>query len=129
MVTIIAVSLITPAEKIETLREFYRRCRPPGFWGPVVTEFSGVERAQIRDETLRDLIDCVLGVAFCAAAILAVIAPFGGHWGVLAASLLIVISCGGLFMWRWAKRGVFRSLGKSADEPDLHQRINRFIQL
>src|SRR5687768_465266 len=117
MVTIIVVSLITRPEKIETLREFYRRCRPPGFWGPVVTEFSGEERAQIRSETLRDLIDCVLGIAFCAGAILAVISPFGGHWGVLTVSLLIVITCGGLFMWRWAKRGVFRSLGEPGQEP------------
>src|SRR6478672_6145270 len=46
MVTIVAVSLWTPAEKIETLREFYRRCRPPGFWGPVVAEFSGAERQE-----------------------------------------------------------------------------------
>lgn len=111
--TIVLVSLLTPPEKIETLREFYRRCRPPGFWHPVVTEFTGEERQQIKNETLRDLIDCVLGVAFCASAILAVISPFGGHWMVFAAALLTCAVSGGLFIGRWARRGVFRSLGNA----------------
>lgn len=117
IVTIIVVSLLTPPERLETLREFYRRCRPPGFWGPVVNEFTGEERAEIRAETIRDLIDCVLGIAFCGGAIITVISPFGGHWTVFAVSVLIVISCGGLFIWRWAKRGVFRSLRDSDKEP------------
>lgn len=113
MVTIIVVSLLTPPEKIETLREFYRRCRPPGFWKPVVSELGTDERRKIKDETLRDIFDCLLGIAFCASAILAVISPFGGHWLVLVAALLICAVSGGLFIGRWAKRGVFRSLGAS----------------
>ena len=108
--TIVLVSLLTPPEKIETLREFYRRCRPPGFWHPVVLEFSSEERQRIKSETLRDLIDCVLGVAFCASAILAVISPFGGHWSVFVTALLVCAASGGLFIGRWARRGVFRSL-------------------
>lgn len=110
MVTIVVISLITPAEKIETLREFYKRCRPPGFWGPVVADFTREERDDIRSETLRDVIDCFLGVAFCASAILAVIAPFGRHWGVFALAMTVCAASGGLFIGRWAKRGVFRSL-------------------
>lgn len=117
-VTIIAVSLLTPAEKIETLREFYRRCRPPGFWGPVVVEFSSDERDVVRAETTRDLIDCFLGIAFCASAILGVISPFGGHWIVFAVSMLVCALSGGLFIGRWSKRGVFRSLGSSASETE-----------
>ncbi|MGB0909000.1 MAG: sodium:solute symporter family protein [Nitrospirales bacterium] len=31
----ILVSLLTPAEKQLHLEEFYRRARPPGFWGPI----------------------------------------------------------------------------------------------
>jgi len=114
-VTIIVVSLLTPAEKIETLREFYNRCRPPGFWKPVVADLTGEERQQIKDETLRDLIDCVLGVVFCGASILAVISPFGKHWTVFIAALLVTALSGGLFIGRWAKRGVFRSLGAASD--------------
>jgi solute:Na+ symporter, SSS family len=110
VVTIIIVSLLTPAEKIETLRNFYGRCRPPGFWGPVTAELSGDERKQIRAETIRDVFDCVLGIAFCASSILAVVSPFGGHWFIFAGALAVCFSSGGLFIGRWAKRGVFRSL-------------------
>ncbi|MGD9631484.1 MAG: hypothetical protein AB7V18_19775 [Pyrinomonadaceae bacterium] len=114
-VTIILVSLITPAEKIETLREFYRRCRPPGFWGPVLAELPDSERAKIKSETVRDLFDCLLGIAFCGASIVAVVSPFGRHWDVLAASLAVAVVSGGWFMWRWAQRGVFRSLGSEKE--------------
>ena len=119
MATIIAVTYLTRPEKIETLREFYARCRPPGLWGPVVKDFSPAIRREIRRETLTDLIDCVLGVAFCTAAILAVISPLGRHWVTFAAALAACAASGGLFIGRWSRRGVFRSLGaKSAEEKD-----------
>jgi solute:Na+ symporter, SSS family len=114
--TILAVTYLTRPEKIETLREFYARCRPPGLWGPVVKDFSPEIRREIRRETLTDLIDCVLGIAFCTAAILAVISPLGRHWGIFAAALAVCAASGGLFIGRWARRGVFRSLGAKSDE-------------
>jgi len=113
-VTIIVITYLTPAERIETLREFYRRCRPPGFWGPVVREFGDEERKKIRRETMTDVIDCGLGVIFCTAAIEAIISLLGRHLGVFAASVLVSILSGGLFIGRWARRGVFRGL--SVDE-------------
>ncbi|MDQ3687050.1 MAG: hypothetical protein M3430_15860 [Acidobacteriota bacterium] len=114
MVVIIAVTYLTRPERIETLREFYGRCRPPGWWGPVVNDFSPEVRRAIRQETLTDIIDCALGVVFCTAAILAVISPLGRHWGVFIAALLIGLLSGGLFIARWARRGVFRSLSNEA---------------
>jgi drug/metabolite transporter (DMT)-like permease len=60
-----------------------------------VTEFSGEDGAGIRSETLRDLIDCVLGIAFCTAAILAVISQFGKHWGVFAVARTTTVVAGG----------------------------------
>jgi Na+/proline symporter len=109
-VTIIAVTYFTRPERIETLREFYRRCRPPGFWGPVVKDFGIETRQQIRRETLTDLIDCGLGVVFCTAAIEAVISPLGRHWGIFIAALVIGLISGGAFIARWKRRGVFRAL-------------------
>jgi len=119
MVTIVGVTYLTPPERIETLREFYRRCRPPGFWGPVVSDFGPETLREIRRETMTDLIDCALGVVFCTAAIEAVISPLGRHWGIFIASLAIGLISGGLFIARWARRGVFRALsadGKRAEE-------------
>lgn len=125
-VTIIIVTYLTPAEKIETLREFYRRCRPPGVWGPVVREFGSAQREQIRRETMTDLIDCVLGVVFCAAAIEAVISLLGRHWGIFAASIAFAVVSGGLFIARWSRRGVFRGLANTEAtelEAEVVQRV------
>ena len=116
-VTIFAITYLTRPERIETLREFYARCRPPGFWGPVVKDFDPQVRREIRQETLTDVIDCFLGVVFCTAAILAVISPLGRHWGIFLAALAVGLISGGLFIVRWSRRGVFRSLSTSAPEP------------
>jgi SSS family transporter len=112
--TIIAVTYLTPPERIETLREFYRRCRPPGLWGPVVRDFSPEVRRTIRRETLTDVIDCALGVVFCTAAILAVISPLGRHWYIFGLALVAVLTSGALFIARWSRRGVFRGLSSDA---------------
>ena len=113
-VVIVAASWLTPPERIDTLREFYKRCRPPGWWGPVVREFSPEARRAIRQETITDVIDCVLGVVFCTASILLVISALGRHWGIFAGAVLAGILSGGLFMIRWSRRGVFRSLSSEA---------------
>jgi Na+/proline symporter len=107
----IVVSLLTRAESPDTLRVFYARCRPPGFWGPLNREFPPVERAAIRAETTRDLADCALGVVFAASCIIAVVAPLGRHWWVFLVSTALAGASGGLFITRWARRGVFSALG------------------
>ena len=114
---IIAVTYLTPPERIETLREFYARCRPPGWWGPVVTEFSPEVRHTVRQETMTDVIDCLLGIAFCTASILVVISPLGRHWMIFAGALLVGVLSGGAFMERWRRRGIFRSLAVESEEP------------
>jgi Na+/proline symporter len=106
----IVVSLVTRPEPIGTLHEFHRRCRPPGLWGPVVDQLSNDERRAIRRETAADLLDCILGVMFAAASIVCVISALGREWPVFAASSIVLVVSGGLFMRRWARRGVFREL-------------------
>ncbi|MDQ7052655.1 MAG: hypothetical protein Q9P14_07130 [candidate division KSB1 bacterium] len=95
---------------METLRQFYSLCRPPGLWGPVTAQFSQNEKQRIRRETWRDLIDCVLGIVFCASAILISISLFAGNWPVLLTAIAGFLLGGGLFVQRWKKRGVFSGL-------------------
>lgn len=40
MAITVAVTLLTPAERRDTLSHFYRTARPPGFWGPIGAESS-----------------------------------------------------------------------------------------
>lgn len=109
-VVIVVVTLLTRPERIETLREFHRRARPPGFWGPVLEGLPCEERLQIRRDTFRDLADCALGVVFAASAIMAVVSPLGRHWGVFAMALAVACASGSCFVRRWMRRGVFRSM-------------------
>lgn len=116
MVTSVAVSLVTRPESVETLRAFYERCRPPGAWGPVTRDFPESERAAIRRETARDLVDCALGIVFATASIVAVISPLGRQWAVFAGSMVVLVASGGLFIRRWSRRGVFRGLSTNQGE-------------
>ena len=119
MAAIVVISLLTPAEPLSVLREFYRRCRPPGIWGPVTREFSPEQRLRIRQETATDLLDCALGITFATAAILAVISPLGRQWTAFAVALVLGVLSGGWFLRRWSRRGMFRSMA-SAPIPTEH---------
>ncbi|MGI8746407.1 MAG: sodium:solute symporter family transporter [Bryobacteraceae bacterium] len=113
-VMIIAVTYLTRPESMETLQDFYERCRPPGFWAPVARNVGEELWREVRRDTLRDGIDCALGIVFAAAAIEAVIAALGAHWYVLVAALLAGFAAGGAFILRWKQRGVFRGLAEPA---------------
>lgn len=113
-VSIVVISYLTPPESAATLREFYMRCRPPGLWGPVTHSLDEAARATIRTETIRDLYDCALGVLFAATAILSVIAAIGRHWSFLGVVLIVLATSGSLFIGRWSRRGMFRSLAAEA---------------
>ena len=112
---IVVIAYLTPPERIETLRSFHARCRPPGFWGPVTRGLEALERREIRRETVRDLIDCALGVVFAGASILAVVSPLGRAWGTFAAALATALVAGGCFIRRWMRRGVFRSMSGAGE--------------
>jgi hypothetical protein len=84
----------------------------------VVQELDAGERHAIRREMITDLIDSALGIAFAASAILAVISPLGKHWLIFAAALAMCAVSGGLFIARWVRRGVFRSLSAGRVEAE-----------
>ena len=109
-VIIVLVTLLTRPENLETLRGFYRLCRPPGFWGPVTGGFSSDEKRAIRKETVSDIVDCVLGVVFCAASILASISLFGRNYTAFSVAAAAFAASGSLFVYRWKKKGVFGGL-------------------
>jgi len=109
-ITIILADMLTRPEKKEKLKEFYLKCRPPGFWGPVKAEIEGMERKAIREENLRDIFDCFLGALFCLSAVGALSTFFSREWLLFLILILLSLGGGGLFLWRWKKRGVFASL-------------------
>jgi len=109
-IVIVLVTLLTPPERPEVLSEFYRRCKPPGFWRPVTQMLSLEENALAQHEMRLDVWNCVLGILFCLSAVALTTNLFGRHllssagWAALAATAFY------LFVRSWWERGIFRAL-------------------
>ena len=64
----IVISLLTPAESPETLRNFYLKVRPHGAWGAVRKKLAAeglIDLGQQRRELRWDLVASVCGIIFC----------------------------------------------------------------
>ena len=75
---LIAVTLLTPPESEETLKRFYARCRPPGFWGPIRRQLQTPDLGE--PTTSRMLGDSMLGIVASLGLVLATNAVYVGDW-------------------------------------------------
>jgi len=107
---IITVDLLTRPEKFERLKQFYLKCRPPGFWAPVARQLSPELLKEQRKENIQDVIDCFLGSLCCLCSVAALTALFSKQGIVLIITGGISILSGSLFLLRWRTKGIFRSL-------------------
>ena len=107
---IITVDLFTRPEKFERLKEFYLKCRPPGFWAPVARQVSPGLLGEQRKENIQDVIDCLLGSLCCLCSVAALTALFSKQGLVLIITGGITLMSGSLFLLRWRTKGVFKSL-------------------
>lgn len=89
-----AVTLLTPPESKETLKRFYARCRPPGFWKPIRDECPLPNNGE--PTAGRMFVDCLLGIAASLGLVLATNAVFAGDWPRLGVSLAV---CGVAGTW------------------------------
>ncbi len=109
-VVILAVTLLTPPERREVLENFYRLCKPPGFWGEITRARPEKERRELRTELARDVWECLLGIAFCLGAVAATSDLFGKHWLAAMIWMALAVATFYLFVRRWIERGIFTSL-------------------
>jgi Na+/proline symporter len=86
----VAVTRLTPPTPMEKLMEFYRRVRPPGWWGPV-REALGEARSPGRERLRQGLRLWLLGVVFIYAALfgLGKLVLLEWDWGVAFTALAI----------------------------------------
>lgn len=77
-VVLTLVTLATPPESKETLRRFYQRCRPPGFWRIVREPGSAGQSGGVSGAKL--IFDSALGILSCLGLVLATNALFVGDW-------------------------------------------------
>jgi SSS family solute:Na+ symporter len=109
-IIIILVDMLTRPEKMEKLKDFYRRCRPPGFWAPIIEKIQREERAAVKKENSQYIIDCFFGAVFCLSSVAALATFFSRQYISFLLSIIISLTSGSLFLYRWKKRGIFKSL-------------------
>ena len=81
----IAVALLTKPDPEEKLIEFYRRCRPMGWWGPIAHR-AGVEPSGWRP-IFSGMLLAVLGTATVAAATIGMSVMYIARWKLAAATV------------------------------------------
>jgi len=98
----ITVTLLTSAVPVETLREFYRRARPGGWWGPVVgKEASGVRWGRVFLEYVAAL-SLVLGATFGIGSVVFL------RYGAGAILLAVAVAGGMVLAWCWRREAPAR---------------------
>jgi len=98
----VVVSLMTRPEEMGVLKEFYKRTRPWGFWGPVCQRVLADDPSFCPNRAFgRDMVNVAVGivwqVSMCAIPIYMIIRQWNGFWisvGVLAVTSLFL-------KWNW----------------------------
>jgi solute:Na+ symporter, SSS family len=97
-VVLTVVTLLTPPESAETLKRFYARCRPPGFWGPIRGQVSISVTGE--PSTGRLVGDCAIGIFACLGLVLATNAVFVQDWWRFGAGAAVAAGLGGWLVAR-----------------------------
>jgi len=93
---IVVADLLTPPERIETLREFHARCRPPGLWRAVTTGLDREARTKIHKENRQSILDGIWGIIFCLSGVAALTALLGRRTSVFIVGAGLVVVSGAM---------------------------------
>lgn len=110
----VIVTLLTPPEKMETLTAFYRKCRPPGLWGPVRDALRPEERAEVSRETRQGVTQAALGCLFCLGLVMTLGLGFARNWAGMSGAVALLLTAGGALLVRWLRTGVLAGLSDKA---------------
>jgi len=101
IVVLLTVTLLTPPESEETLKRFYARCRPPGFWKPIS---DVVPLPDTGEPTTGEMFsDSLLGILAALGLVLATNALYVADWPRFFASIIACIVAG-----TWLLRRILR---------------------
>lgn len=108
----IVVALRTRPDPESTLVEFYRRSRPPGWWGPIARRAGVPETGKF--VIFRGLLVAFLGMTAVAAGTIAFSCLYVGRWRIMTLAAGVCVVAGLAF--RKAIRS-FLTLADAAEEP------------
>jgi solute:Na+ symporter, SSS family len=99
---LLTVTMVTPPEDPETLKRFYERCRPPGFWGPV--REAAAPTAQDDPSMNVLLTDCALGIVACLGLVLTTNAIFVSSWQTVTIFAAVCVVFAAALIYRVSRR-------------------------
>jgi solute:Na+ symporter, SSS family len=97
-IVLTVVTMLTPAESPGTLRRFYERCHPPGFWGPVRESMGTTSGKTVPLGRLAW--NCLLGIVVCLGIVLATNAVYLSDWKMTSIGVAMIIGCGAWLIYR-----------------------------
>jgi solute:Na+ symporter, SSS family len=114
LVSCLIASYLFPAAPTETLKDYYRKVRPFGWWGPVrqMLAKDGENPARPNRDRL-DLHSAFVGMVFFAAFYIFMVDIVVHNWGRALWLLLICILSGVVLYFIWWRRLELKGLGKS----------------
>lgn len=120
-IVLLVVTAATPPESPETLRRFYRRCRPPGLWGPIREEMPEVGA---NDPSFgRLMLDSLLGSVVCLGLVLGTNAVFVGDWARVGICAAMAVGLGAWLLARVLEPAASPSAGSG--RPDTHRKSDQ----
>ena len=114
LIGIVAGSLLSTPTDNETLKIFYKRVRPLGFWSPIRDQFSAEAIQRVHAENKRDLVSVVLAVPWQLAMFLIWITLILRQWNGFFMTLAVFAFLSLLLYFNW-----YRYLGKEVAEREL----------
>ena len=103
-VTSVAASLLTPPTDMETLKDFYCRIRPAGWWGPVKRAILAEKHDLPRDAFALDMLTAIIGAVGLQCLFLSSTYACTHQWNAFAWALAIVAGCAIALYFTWYKK-------------------------
>lgn len=99
----VVASLLTPPTEMDTLKDFYLRIRPPGFWGPVKAAVLADNPNTPRDSFARDLSCLLVGIVGLHSLYMASSYACTKQWWAFGTTLLVVSLTAVVLYFLWYK--------------------------
>jgi solute:Na+ symporter, SSS family len=101
LVACIAIALMFPATDAQTLREFYGKTRPFGFWGPVRNAITDMDLDEVNRENRRDIFSTFIAVPWMLFMGITPMLMVTKQWDYFVYASLILVSLSVILYFTW----------------------------
>jgi Na+/proline symporter len=123
----LAGTLLTEAEDEQVLKDFYRRVRPWGFWGPVLQKVQEEDPSfQPNRDFIRDLFNVAVGIPWQISLVALPLYIVIREYGRAAVTLAIILGTSAILKFTWYDHLAIRDLETNEPAADGSQGVPSF---